>query len=667
MLGAVALGLAGLALFGLIVGLTAPSLPDYSALRTQQKGQSVIIRGLDGAPLATIGPSYGEWLRYDEIPDVMVTAMVAVEDRRYWNHPGIDPIGIARAMVRNLKAGRFAQGGSTITQQVVKNIFLTSDRSFVRKLRELVLAPAMEVRFSKEQILEIYLNRVYFGGGAYGIDAASRRFFGHSGRRLALPEAAVIAGLVKAPTRFAPSSSPAQARSRARIVLQAMVETGHLTQGQARRVDMDGLAFARQPRENGVRYFTDWVLSQVETLVDETEKPLDVATTLDPVLQSAAERALRDQTPQGVQAALLALAYDGAIRAMIGGVDYVSSTYNRTILARRQPGSAFKLFVYLAALEAGLKPDDVREDSPVSFGGWTPVNASRGYQGPVSLITAFAQSINTVAVKLADEVGFDTVAAMARRLGVSDRISTQPAMALGASEVTLMDMTTAYGVVARGGTGVSPYGIREIRTVDGAVLYRAPEPASEQLLEPEVAAQMTRMLMAAVDRGTARAARLDRSVAGKTGTTQENRDGWFLGFTADLTTGVWMGRDDARPAPGLSGGKAPARAWAAFMRAASEGLPAAPLVAEVDTSGGEPDADAYGVVDEPAPFEPAPPPPGIDQGTDGAREIPPAGGDAAEPAPPAPPRPAAGTLDDAWLNRAVRPSADGVQQRPVRP
>jgi penicillin-binding protein 1A len=637
--GGLAIGLSCLLLLAALVAISAQSLPSYADLKTKQRGQQIVVRGLDGAPLTTIGPAYGEWLAFDDIPDVMVASMVSVEDRRYWRHVGIDPLGIARAMKRNLELGRFAQGGSTITQQVVKNVFLTSERSFARKARELVLAPALEVRFSKEQILELYLNRVYFGGGAYGVDAASRRFFGHSARSLSLPEAAVIAGLVKAPTRFAPSSSPSQARARGDIVLAAMVETGRLTPAQAQQVDFRNLSFARQPRQTGMRYFTDWVLGQLDTLIEETDAPLDIATTLDPVLQNAAERAIRAETPKGVQGAMIAMAYDGAIRAMIGGVDYVNSTYNRATIAQRQPGSAFKLFVYLAALEYGLKPADVRTDAPVSYGSWSPVNSPRGFRGDVTLTTAFAQSINTVAVKVAQEVGFGAVSRMARRLGITSKVSTQPAMALGVSELTLYDLVAAYAVVARGGTSVQPYAIREIKTDAGDILYRAPAQIPNQLLDPDVAAEMTRMMIATVETGTGRAAKLDRQAAGKTGTTQSNRDGWFIGFTADLTAGVWMGRDDAKAAPGLSGGRAPARAWAAFMRAGHDGLAPAPLTSDVAAIVTEPDDDAYGLDPRADGFEPAPLPPE-------AQTSP------AEP------------LSDAWLNEAVN-SSNGVQQGTV--
>ncbi|MEX6723786.1 transglycosylase domain-containing protein [Parapedomonas caeni] len=582
-----------------VVWLAAQSLPSFDTLVREPRGQMIVVKASDGSTLITFGPSYGEWLSSADLPLSIKTAMVAIEDRRFYHHPGIDPIGIARAMARNARAGRFVQGGSTITQQVVKNIFLTSERTFARKAREMVLALALEWKFSKPQILELYLNRVYFGGGAYGVDAASRKFFGHSARQLSLGEAAIIAGLVKAPTRYAPSSDPEQARQRAKLVVAALVDANLLDAGDVDNALIDRVRFVPQPRENNVRYFTDWVLAQVETLTDETAQPLEVETTLDPRTQQAAELALKWNVPAGLQGGLVAMAHDGAIRAMVGGVDYVTSPYNRAVAARRQPGSAFKLFVYLAALEAGATPDSIYVDEPVTFGKWSPVNSTRSFQGEVTLTQAFAQSINTIAVRLADEVGFDTVAAMARRFGISTPISRQPAMALGASEVTLLDMTAAYASLARGGVEARPYGIRSIRTVAGKPLYSYQPDAPRGLVTPEVAAGMTRMLEAAVNEGTARAASIDRPAAGKTGTTQSNRDGWFMGFTADLTAGVWMGRDDNKAVPGLAGGRTPARAWAAFMSRATQGLPAQPLFADSSTLDGvEPDAETYGLVPE---------------------------------------------------------------------
>ena len=589
--------LAGLVVLGIAVALAMASLPDFDALMRSPNGQSVEVRGDDGSVLATLGPSYGEWLPYARIPPVMADAMVAVEDRRFYMHPGLDPVGIARAAAVNLRSGANTQGASTITQQLARNIFLTSNKTVARKLREAVLALAIERKYTKQAILELYLNRVYFGGGAYGIDAASRKFFGHSAAHLSLEEAAIIAGLVKAPSRYAPSADAARARSRAATVVATMADSGAITAAQAAAADFATLQFAAQDRASGVRYFTDWVLAQVENLTDESVASLTVSTTLDPGMQRAAEAAVAAETPAGAQGGLVTLARDGAVRAMVGGRDYVASNYNRAVAARRQPGSSFKLFVYLAALEDGLNPDDRVVDQPVTIGGWSPKNSNGRFLGAMTVRNAFAQSINTVAVSQAARVGFDTVADTARRFGLTTPIDRRPAMALGSSDVTLLEMTAAYAAVAAQGNEVRPYAITRIAKADGSVLYERETAAPRVLVAPYVAAKMTDLLQAAVETGTGRAAQIGRPLAGKTGTTSSNKDGWFLGFTPELTTGVWMGRDDAKAVPGLAGGRAPARAFAAMMSRAVGGTPPSPLTTEVASPdlGLEPDDQVYGL------------------------------------------------------------------------
>ncbi len=595
----VGLGILGGILLVAAVATSMASLPSYERMMRSPIGQAIQIKSADGAVLVSVGPSYGEWLRYSEIPQVMVDAMIAVEDRRFPWHPGVDPIGTARALYVNTKAGRKVQGGSTITQQLARNIFLTNQRAYGRKVREAILALAIEQRFSKEEILALYLNRVYFGGGAYGIDAASRKFFGHSARTLKLEEAAIIAGLVKAPSRYAPSADAERARGRASVVLDTMTEAEKISSPEAERAKLalDSLRFAPQPRQNNVRYFTDWALTELETLTDETTEPLVVTTTLISSMQKAGEEAIIATAPEGAQGALVAMSTDGAIRAMIGGRDYVSSIYNRAATARRQPGSAFKLFVYLAAIEDGVTPDDVYVDEPLTIENWSPKNSDGKYRGEISVRDAFALSVNTVAVQLAARVGFDTVADMARRFGISTPISTKPSMALGTSDVTLLDMTSAYAAVARGGMEVRPFTISRIETARGDVLYERSAAEPRMLVAPWVAARMTELLQAAVETGTGRAAQIGRPMAGKTGTTSSNKDGWFIGFTGDLVAGVWMGRDDARAVRGLQGGRAPAQAFAAFMRVATQGMPAQPLTTDValDGAGLEPDSEVYGL------------------------------------------------------------------------
>ena len=585
-------------LLAVAVAISMASLPGYRELMRSPNGQMVQVRSADGGVLVSVGPSYGEWLAFDEIPAVMVDAMIAVEDRRFYSHPGVDPIGTARALAVNLRASGSVQGGSTITQQLARNIFLTSARNYTRKVREAILALALEQRFSKREILELYLNRVYFGGGAYGIDAAARKFYGHGAQQLNLEEAAIIAGLVKAPSRYAPSSDPRKARSRAKIVIAVMADAGKITRAEANAADLDSLRFAPQPKQNNVRYFTDWVLGELEALTDETVEPLVVTTTLMSGMQQAADRAIGTNTPAGAQGALVAMSTDGAVRAMVGGRDYVTSIYNRATSSRRPGGSAFKLFVYLAALEDGVEPDDIVVDEPVTFDKWSPRNNDRTYRGEVTVRQAFALSINTVAVQLAARVGFDTVADMARRLGISTRIDRRPAMALGTSDVNLLEMTSAYASVARGGVEAAPYAIAKVTTSRGRTLYTRDAEEPRMLVAPWVAAKMTDLLKAVVDQGTGRRAAIGREVAGKTGTTSSNRDGWFLGFTGDIAAGVWMGRDDNKVVSGLAGGRAPTLAWASFMRVATRGMPSQSLQTDVMLPAdgfGEPDAEVYGI------------------------------------------------------------------------
>jgi penicillin-binding protein 1A len=523
----------------------------------------------------SIGPSYGEWLSYDKIPPVMRDAMVAVEDRRFRSHIGIDPIGLMRSaklVITNRGSGKRIQGASTITQQVARTIFLSNKYDLGRKGREALLALAMERKFTKDQILELYLNKVYFGGGAYGIDAAARKFFGHGADHLTLSEAAVIAGLVKAPSIYSPTADADAAVGRAGVVIQLMVETGKITQAQAAAADLKGVTLAPEPKQNSVRYFTDWALPQLDTMIDETSRPLEVWTTLDLNMQRAADAAIRENAPAGAQGALVSIDRDGAVRAMVGGTDYVTSNYNRATKAERQPGSSFKLFVYLAALEAGRKPEDTEVDEPITINGWSPHNDSRHNSGQMTLRTAFAYSVNTVAAKLGQQVGFGTVADMARRFGITTPINTYPSMVLGTSDVHLIDMTRAFASVGNKGVAVNPYGITKV-TANGEVIYQQQIDRSHVLVAPYVAAQMIDLLQTAVNTGTGKAAQIGRPVAGKTGTTSSNKDGWFLGFSSGLTTGVWMGRDDARTIPGLHGGTAPARAFAAFMKPATANRP----------------------------------------------------------------------------------------------
>jgi penicillin-binding protein 1A len=567
-----AAALLGALFLGLAVAFAARSLPTYSTLKATQPGQTIVVRARDGSEVLELGPSYGRWLDRSQIPQVMKDAMVSVEDRRFYSHPGVDPIGLARAVYVWMTGDKRLQATSTITQQLARNLFLNSNRSFDRKLREAILAMALEAKFSKDQILELYLNKVYFGGGAYGVDSASRKFFSHDATHLSTAEAAIIAGLVKAPSRFSPTADVDAAVDRANVVLALMREQGRISASEA-EVDPSAVKLKKDESQNSVRYFTDWALPQLDILLPETTEPIQVWTTLDTGMQQAAATAIKSNVPGGAQGALVSMDRDGAILAMVGGTDYVATNYNRATEALRQPGSAWKLFVYLAALEAGYTPEDTVKDVPVTIDGWSPRNDGRSYAGNINVRTAFAYSKNTVAAQLGNEVGFGTVASMARRFGISTPISTYPAMVLGSSEVRVLDMTRAFAEVGAGGNSLEPYGIVKVTTNDGEVLYRHEAKNPTRLVPDYVAAGMTDLLQTAVSTGTGRAAQIGRPVAGKTGTTSSNKDGWFLGFSSGITTGVWMGRDDAKPIPSLHGGTAPARAFAAYMKYAVRNRP----------------------------------------------------------------------------------------------
>ena len=625
------------------VWLTARSLPGFEELKSSQQGQMIVVRARDGTELVSLGPSYGKWLKHDQIPAVMRRAMVSVEDRRFHSHPGVDPIGLARAVYVSLTTGKSLRATSTITQQLARNVFLNNSRTLGRKLREAILALALEWNFSKEQILELYLNKVYFGGGAYGVDAAARKFFGHPGSEITLPEATVIAGLVKAPSHYSPTADAEAAVGRAKVVLEVMERNGDITPGEAAAVDYGTIRFAAEKNQNSVRYFTDWALPQLDLLLPDNTQPIEVWTTLDPRMQAAATQAIEAHTPKGAQGALVSMDRDGAVLAMVGGTDYVTSNYNRAVNAVRQPGSAWKLFVYLAALEAGYTPNDRVVDEPVTIDGWSPRNSSRDYAGEIDVRTAFAYSKNTVAAQLGNEVGFSAVAGIARRFGITTPVSTVPSMVLGPNEVRLIDMTRAFAAVSARGRAVEPYGIVKVQTIDGTVLYQREGKEGALLVPNYVAAGITDLLQSTVSIGTGRAAQIGRPVAGKTGTTSSNKDGWFLGFSSGITTGVWMCRVDARPVPSLQGGAAPARAFAAYMRVAVAGRPVEAFDTQVtlpawqlepdDESqlGGNPDAYFYA----------------DDQGNliapDGAPASPPAGpgGPAPLPSPESAPPPAA--------------------------
>ncbi|WP_459788043.1 transglycosylase domain-containing protein [Alteriqipengyuania sp. 357] len=589
------LGVLAVVFLLLAVAFAARSLPSYQELKAAQTAQTIVVRAADGSAIVELGPSPGEWLDKEEIPEVMKQAMIAVEDRRFYSHFGIDPVRTGGAFLEPVLGSRARVAGtSTITQQLARNVFLNSNRTLDRKAREAILALALEAKFSKEQILELYLNKVYFGGGAYGVDSASRKFFSHPATELSTAEAAIIAGLVKAPSRYSPTADVDAAVGRAQVVLRLMREQGRITAAQA-SVDPSAVKLKEETGQNSVRYFTDWALPQLDILLPNTLEPIEVWTTIDVGMQNAATAAIKSNAPDGAQGALVALDRDGAIRALVGGKDYVESNFNRATVAKRQPGSAWKLFVYLAALESGYRVDDSVVDAPISIDGWTPRNSNGRFAGEMSLRQAFAYSVNTVAAQLGNEVGFGTVASMARRFGITSDISTYPSMVLGTSEVRLIDMTRAFASVAAGGMSVEPYGIAKVTTTGGETLYERETPREVRLVPDYVATQMTDLMQAAVQTGTGRAAQIGRPVAGKTGTTSSNKDGYFVGFSSGITTGVWMGRDDSKAVGGLSGGRAPAQAFSAFMRFAVKDRPVEPFDTETDLPDWqvEPDEEFY--------------------------------------------------------------------------
>ena len=576
-----------------IVAWVALTLPPTSDLSMAERRPSVTLLGINGALIATYGDLFGEPLRLTDLPPYVPEAVIATEDRRFYHHWGIDPLGLIRAAYTNYRAGHVVQGGSTITQQLAKNLFLTPERTLRRKLHEALLAVWLEHKFTKQQLLEIYLNRVYLGAGTYGIDAAAHRYFDKSARQLSVYEAAVIAGLLKAPTRFSPARDREEAAKRAEQVLANMVDAGYLTPaqaGEAAAQEKTQLAVAGRARP-GNRYFADWIYEQTASYVAADGRDLVVLTTLDPKLQAAAEAAItgtleKDGDKLKVeQGALVALSPDGAVRAMVGGRDYGESQFNRATQALRQPGSAFKPFVYLAALERGMTPADRFVDQPVRIGNWQPRNYEGTYRGEITVADALAHSVNTVAAQVLERAGVDEVINAAHRLGITSDLARDASLALGTSEVTLLDLTTSYCAFASGWRGALPYGIAEIRDKEGAVLYRRMGDGGGRIVAPEIAGEMNQMLAGVIKTGTGRAAAFDRPIAGKTGTTQDFRDAWFIGYSADLVAGVWFGNDDNSPMEHVTGSSLPAKTWRAFMIAATQGMPIHALPAAPADSG----------------------------------------------------------------------------------
>jgi penicillin-binding protein 1A len=519
-----------------------------------------------------------------ELPPFLPKAFLAIEDRRFYSHYGVDPFGVLRAVAANVLHRGVSQGGSTLTQQLAKNLFLTQERTMQRKLQEVILAVWLERKFSKDEILDLYLNRVYFGAGAYGVEAAAQRYFGKSARNVTLSEAALLAGLVKSPSKLAPTRNFDGAERRAQVVLAAMSDAGYVSDDAAKIALANAPKIVKQTAGGSINYVADWVMDALNDVVGRVEQDIVVETTIDPTLQAAAEKALLDELiPKGEkfdvdQGALVAMTPQGAVRALVGGKNYAESPYNRAVAARRQPGSAFKPFVYLTALERGLTPETIREDKPIDVNGWKPENYSHEYFGPVSLTKALAMSLNTVSVRLTLEVTPQAVVRTAHRLGIASKLEPNASIALGTSEVSVMELVSAYVPFANGGIAVAPHVIDKVRTAGGKLIYRARNPGLGRVIDDRTVAMMNQMMQETLTTGTARKADAGGlPAAGKTGTSQDFRDAWFIGYTGHLVAGVWLGNDDNSPTKKLTGGGMPVDIWSRFMKVASQDLPNADL------------------------------------------------------------------------------------------
>jgi penicillin-binding protein 1A len=586
-------------------------LPDVGNLMLAGPSRDVTILDDRGKLIARRGLVQGASVKVADLPAYVPNAFIAIEDRRFREHFGLDPIGMTRAGVRNMAAGHVVQGGSTLTQQLAKNLFLTPGRTFDRKIQEAILALYLESRYSKDQILTLYLNRVYFGAGVFGIEAAAEKFFGKHADEMSLTEAAMLAGSVKAPARYNPLADTDASLARAQIVLRAMQDAGFIDNATRAAAQATRPRIERGSGTPDSGYFADWIMSRLSGMIGDSSEPVVVETSFDLGTQGLAEHALaRGLEADGAriraaQGALVAMTPDGAIRAMVGGRSYQQSTFNRAADAVRQPGSAFKPFVYLTAFEHGRAPDDIMHDGPVDIHGWKPSDFEGEYQGDISLTQAFAESSNVVAAQLVAEVGAKDVAKTARRLGIVSPLAEVSSLALGTSGVTPLELTGAYAAFANGGNGVLPFAIINIHTKAGKALYQHRSSGVGAVMSPLNNSRMTRLMVATVTGGTGKAARLDeRPSAGKTGTTQDFHDAWFVGFTADLVCGVWIGNDDSSPMKKSTGGGTPAHIFHSFMEAAEQNLPARPLAGDALVAVAGDQAPAQGTGDtSPGAFE----------------------------------------------------------------
>ncbi|MGN6670818.1 MAG: transglycosylase domain-containing protein [Candidatus Nucleicultricaceae bacterium] len=575
----------GIFFSGLAVLWFAYDLPDINTLEISARKPGVTILDRHGKTIATYGDLHSDSVSLNELPPYVVQALLATEDRRFYHHFGVDVIGVFRAMLKNYQEGAIVQGGSTITQQLAKNFLLSEglytpqDRSLRRKAQEVLLALWLESNFTKDQILTIYLNRVYLGAGTYGIEAASRQYFGKHARDLSLYESAVIAGLLKAPSKYAPNAHPKQAHERARIVLSNMVKEGMISEIEEKIQALSPDSLEKiEHKKNQARYFADWIMENLKDFVSDTNQDMIIHTTLDFSLQTKAEESVKHFIDQHrtehnlSEAALVAMTPDGGVRALVGGYDYYKSQFNRATQAKRQAGSAFKLFVFLSALEQGYRPETHVSDEYIQIGSWRPRNDTWQIRGEVTLEEAFAYSINTSAVRLIKDLGVKPVSDVAKKMGLLCPLPDNLTIALGSGETTLLELTTAYGTIANHGFAVWPYGIMLIKKPQGDVIYQREPQTPVRLLSRDVELEMLQMMQAVMTYGSGKRARLDRPCAGKTGTTQDFKDAWFVGFTPDLVTGVWMGNDDGASMKKVRGGLLPALIWHQFMEEAHKNV-----------------------------------------------------------------------------------------------
>ena len=565
-----------LALFSSIaVTWSLLNLPETESIQISRQ-PSITFLDKDGRIIASYGDVYGQSIQFSDLPENLINAVIVTEDKSFFSHPGVDFKGVIRAAYTNIKKRRIVQGGSTITQQLAKNLFLTPERSFTRKLHELILSFWLEMRFSKEQILSIYLNRVYLGSGTYGVQAASEKYFNKKVEDLSLYESAVIASLLKAPSKYNPIANFELSKKRASLVLNNMAKNNMISIKEVNKAKFNNTKYSKFTNApKSTRYFVDWLLPRVKSYVGEIEKDLIVRTTLDVKLQKIAEKSLinvNSKFESAEQSSLVALDLNGGIIAMIGGTDYGDTQFNRVTQAKRQPGSAFKLFVYLAGLESGFSPNDTIIDSKIDIEGWSPKNYKNEYIGEVTLREAFSKSINTVAVKISETIGREKVIDVAKSMGITSPILNSPSLALGTSEVTLLELTSAYNVLANNGNGVFSYGIRSIEDTDGEILFSRKLQGTGKVLESSIVGKMTRMMEQTIESGTGKNAKLNRPAAGKTGTSQSLRDAWFIGFTSNIVVGVWFGNDNDSPMKKITGGTAPAILWKDFMTAAHQDI-----------------------------------------------------------------------------------------------